>query len=188
MMSCVKLNRRLFYFEKLDSYLTRCEKLVSKSNSFQKSWYENCLFSISLSNCWFLRKRVAAKVGNLWCKTIQNWLPESRTFIKICFFPNQFHFKIWCVVELFFENWDVLKLSIRNLSSCDKTDLTLTHLNFFNQNVTRCTTNDSKTDYSQNFWSKIFFIKDKKQLFPEQLFRECTKKPTLTFLWCKLTR
>ena len=89
--------------------------------------------------------------------------------------------------DFFFEIWHVLKFSIRNLSSCEKTVLSLTHLKFLIQNMTCCTTNDSKLNILKHFDPKIFY-KGTKQLFPEQLFHECTKKPTLKFLSCKLTR
>ena len=108
---------------------------------------------------------------------------------NLFFYKNQFHFEIWCVVRLFYlEIWHVLKTSIRNLSSCEKTAISLTHLKFLIQSMTLCTTKESKIDYFKSFRFKKTFIKEKKQFFPEQLFQKCTKKPTLTFLWCNMTR
>ena len=100
------------------------------------------------------------------------------------FFTNQFHFEIWCIVKLFYlEIWHVLKTSIGNLSSCEKTAISLTHLKFLIQSMTLCTTKDSKIDYFKNFWFKKKFYIKKKHFFQEQHFQECTKKPTLTFFF-----
>ena len=79
-----------------------------------------------------------------------------------------------------FEIWHVLKFSIRSFPSCEKMALSLTHLKFLIQDMTRCTTNDSKTDYFQKFWSKKIF-KKKKTTFTEQLFQECTKSQLWRF-------
>ena len=47
--------------------------------------------------------------------------------------------------------------------------------------MTRSTTNDSKTEYFQNFLSKKTFIKKKKHFSPEQRFQECTKNQLWSF-------
>ena len=135
----------------------------------------------------FLRKHIAAKVGILWGKTIQKWISASKSFIKISFYTNQVHFKIWCVVKLFFRK--------------------LTQSKTFDSNFFELWKNGSKYDAFENLDSKYdalynkflknwmslkiliqIFLKKKKKLFLEYLFLECTKKPILTFLWCKLTR
>ena len=55
---------------------------------------------------------------------IQKWLSESRTFIKICFFYKSISLQNLMRCKTFFsETWHVLKFSIRNLSSCEKTAL-----------------------------------------------------------------
>ena len=135
------------------------------------------MFSIFLNNCWFLRKRIAAKVGILWGKTIQKWFSESRTFIKICFLlkkSSSIQNLMRC--KTFFRNPTRSKISIQNLWGCEKTALSLTHLKFLIQNMTCGTTNDSKTDYFQKFWSQKSCLKEKKTTFSGTIFPRMHKK------------
>ena len=104
---------------------------------------------------------------------------------NLFFFTNQFHFKNWCVVKLFFRNLTRSIFFYSKFSCFIKNALSLRHLKFLIQNMTRCTKNDSKTDFVFKIWSKFFFWM--KFFFPQQLFQECTKQPTLTSLRCILT-
>ena len=54
-------------------------------------------------------------------------------------------------------------------------------MNFLIQNVTRFTTNDSKTDYLQNFWSKKFFIKKKNNFFRNNFSNDAQKSQLWRF-------
>ena len=88
---------------------------------------------------------------------VENRFSASKSFIKISFHTNQVHFKIWSVVKLFFRNLTRSKMSIPNcrvLKKCHKSDA----FEKLTQNMTRCTKNDSKTDYIQNFWSIFSFL------------------------------
>ena len=53
----------------------------------------------------------------------------------------------------------------QNLSSCEKTALSLTHLKFLIQNMTRGTTNDSKIDQFQKKIDPKILLKRKKTTF-----------------------
>ena len=99
---------------------------------------------------------------------------------KSVFYKNQFHFEIWCVVKLFYlKIWHVLKTSIRNLSSGEKTAISLTHLKFLIQSMPLCTTKDSKIDYFKSFRFKKTFIKEKKNNFFRNNFSKNAQKSQL---------
>ena len=130
---------------------------------FSKFCFQKLFFIHFFSISWLFRKQITAEDGVLLGKRIQNWFSESKTFIKICSYTNQNHFKVWSVVIfVFFETWHVLKFSIRTLSTWKKLSLSLSRLKNLIQNLTRSFKNDSKTDFFSKILILKFFIKRKK--------------------------
>ena len=73
-----------------------------------------------------MRKRIAAKVGFFWGKTIQKWLSENRTFIRLCFFYKS--------------------ISLQNLMRCKFFFRNLTRSKIFNSKLVELWKNGSKSD------------------------------------------
>ena len=80
-----------------------------------------------------------------------------------------------------FEIWHVLNFSIRNFQSCEKMALSLTHLKFLIQDMTRCTTNYSKTEYFQKFWPKSSFEKKKNNFLRNNFSKNAQKSQLWRF-------
>ena len=180
MTICVELTKNLTYSEFLDSNSDALLKTCFKIWFFSKVLRGNCFFFH-----FFHQLMVFEKTHN--CKSWRfHVLIRSK---KVTFWKQNIHQSLFCTIPLqnlmrcktfSFEIWHVLKFSIRSLSSCKKMALSLTRLKLLIQNMTRCTKNDSKADYFQN----ALLLKT---TFSEKPFQERTKKPSLTFLGCKLT-
>ena len=143
MTICVDLTKILTYFDFLDSKSELLLKNCFKIWFFSKVLEGNCFFFNSFHQMEFFEKTHNCKNWRFHgLKRSKKWLSERKTIIKVCFCSNQFHFKIWCVVRLFFETWHVLIFYIRILSTCEKMALSQTPLNFLIQKRTRCTKDD----------------------------------------------
>ena len=150
MTSCVKLCKKLTYFENLDS----------KSDAFLNTYFKTSYFSkVLIRKLFFLhffRQMVVIEKMHSCKKWRFYWVKGPKVFLwKQNIHENQFVYKSISLQNLmrcktfFFEMWHVQKFSIRKIPSCEKSALSLTRLNFLIVNMTRCTRNDSKTDYSQ---------------------------------------
>ena len=182
-------------------------KVDSKSDMFWRSWFKIWRVVKNLFQNLIFLKNLDSKTGffsifspnhGSWesakpkklafsrGKRIENWFSASKSFIIICFNTNQFHFKNWCVVNFFSSKSDTFYIFLFEIvvfyKKCSKSDafeiLDSKHHALY------------KKRFKNRFFSKKFdpssFI-EWKLFFPQQLFQECTKQPTLTSLRCILT-
>ena len=149
MTSCVKLSKRLTYFGNLDS------KSDAFLNTCFKTWYFSKVLIRKLFFLPFFRQMVVIEKMHSCKKWRFYWVKGPKVFLwKQHIHENQFVYESISLQSLmrcknFLEMWHVQKFSIRKIPSCEKSALSLTRLKFLVVNLTRCTRNDSKTDYSQ---------------------------------------
>ena len=152
MTSCVDLTKILTYSELLDSKSDALLKTCFKIWFFSKVLIEKYSFFHAFHQLMFFEKTHSCKIWRF--PGLKH--PKKVTFSKQIIRQSVFLYKsiplqnLMRCKTLFSEIWHVLNVSIRNLSSCEKINLSLTRLKLLIQNMTRCTKIDSETDYFQN--------------------------------------
>ena len=184
MTGCVKLTKNLTYSEFLDSKSDALLKTCFKIWFFSKVFKRNCFFFHTFHQWVVFEKTHNCKNWRFHgLKISEKCFSESKTFDKVCFCTNQFHFKIWCVVRLFFRNVTHSKISDSNFPEFWEIGSKSDAFKILDSKYYALYIKWFKKWLSSKILIQNFFM-NKNHFLPEQLFQECTKKPTLTFLRC----
>ena len=115
MTGCVKLTKNLLLLkvliriwrivENFFQDLIFCKSPARKTVFFSNFFFKNCCFS---GNAWL---QII-----FWVKRSKNNFLKAKVSSKSAFLKKLFHFKIWRVVKLFFEIWNVPKYFVPNFA------------------------------------------------------------------------
>ena len=107
--SFLKLGENTTRFQNLDSKRDPLWKSCLKIWSFWKLLIKTCFSSSFFTNSWFLIESITANSGVPTVFKDPKVIFWTESFHQILFFGSHFHFKIWCIVKLSFQNLTLCK-------------------------------------------------------------------------------